>query len=142
MVGSGPYSIPAGSEITIVYALLAGDNLADLQANSIAAKTKFNLVLGITNFNSNVPEKYSLSQNYPNPFNPATKINFGLTKAGYTSLKIYDALGKEVSDIINGNLQAGSYEVEWNASAFTSGVYFYKIQSEGFVETKRMMLIK
>ncbi|MEP7145804.1 MAG: S8 family serine peptidase, partial [bacterium] len=142
VISGGPYTIPAGSEITVVYALLAGTSLSDLQANCIAAKTKYNTVVGVTNYNSNVPEKYSLSQNYPNPFNPNTKINFGLTKAGFTSLKIYDALGKEVSDIINTNLQAGSYEVEWNASAFTSGVYFYKIQSEGFIETKRMMLIK
>ncbi|MEO8664913.1 MAG: S8 family serine peptidase [Ignavibacteria bacterium] len=142
VIGSGPYTIPAGSEITVVFALLAGDNLADLQANCIAAKTKYTTVLGITNFNSNIPEKYSLSQNFPNPFNPTTKINFGISKSGYTSLKVYDALGKEVSDLINDNLQAGSYEVEWNASAFTSGVYFYKIQTEGFVETKRMILIK
>jgi serine protease len=142
IVGSGPYTIPANSEITVTFALIAGDNLADLQANCVAAKNKYNTLLGITNFNSEVPEKYSLSQNYPNPFNPSTNIKFALTKPGFTNLKVYDALGREVSELVNKNLLAGSYEVEWNAASFTSGVYFYKIQSEGFTETKRMVLIK
>lgn len=142
VVGCGPFTIPANGEIVIAYALIAGDNLADLQANCIAAKTKYNTLLGIVNYNSQIPDAYSLSQNYPNPFNPTTKINFGLTRAGFTTLKIYDAIGKEVSTLVNTNLQAGSYEALWNASAFTSGVYFYKLQSEGFVETKRMVLVK
>ncbi len=142
VVGSGPYSIPAGSEITITFALIAGDNLADLQANAVAAKNKYNTLLSVTNYNSQVPDRYSLSQNYPNPFNPTTNIKFGLTKPGFASLKIYNALGKEVSNLVNANLQAGTYEVNWNASAFTSGVYFYRLESEGFSETKRMLLIK
>lgn len=142
VVGSGPYTIPAGGEITIVFALIAGDNLADLQANAIAAKTKYMTLLSISNYNSNVPDKYSLSQNYPNPFNPSTIIKFGLTKSGFTSLKVYDLTGREVSNLVNTNLQAGSYEVNWNAAGLTSGVYFYKLETVGFAETKRMMLIK
>lgn len=142
IVGSGPYTIPVNGEITVAFAIIAGDNLADLQANCVAAKNKYNSILGITNFDSKIPESYSLSQNYPNPFNPSTNIKFGLTKSGFTSLKIYDALGRQVSELIGKNLQPGSYEVEWNASDFTSGIYFYKLQSESFTETKRMMLIK
>ena len=61
-------------------------NLNDLKANCIAAKNKYNSLLGITNYNSQIPEKFSLSQNYPNPFNPTTNIKFGLSKSGYTSL--------------------------------------------------------
>ncbi|MEO8209329.1 MAG: S8 family serine peptidase [bacterium] len=142
IVGSGPYTIPANTEITVTFGLIAGANLADLQANCIAAKLKFNTLLGLTNYNSQTPDNYSLSQNYPNPFNPTTNIKFGLTNAGFTSLKIYDALGREISNLVSENLQAGVYEVNWNASSFTSGVYFYKLESEGFSETKRMMLIK
>jgi len=142
IVGSGPYTIDAGSEITITFALVAGTSLADLQANTVAAKLKYNTVLGITNYNSAAPDKYSLSQNYPNPFNPSTKISFGLSKAGYTSLKIYDALGKEVANLVNSNLQSGSYEVDFNAANLNSGVYFYKLQSDGFIETKKMLLVK
>jgi len=142
IIGSGPYSIPANSEITIAFALIAGENLADLQANAIAAKTKFNSVLGITNYNSQLPEKYFMSQNYPNPFNPSTVIKFSLVNPGFTSLKVYDMLGKEVANLVNSNLQAGSYDVEWNASGYSSGIYFYRIESNGFVETKRMMMLK
>ncbi len=142
IVGSGPYSINAGGEITVSFALVAGDNLAELQANCIAAKTKYNTIVGVTNYSSQVPDKYSLSQNYPNPFNPTTNINFALTKSGFTTLKIYDALGREISNLVNQNLQAGSYDINWNASSFTSGVYFYKLETEGFSDTKRMMLIK
>ncbi|MCB0727512.1 MAG: S8 family serine peptidase [Ignavibacteriae bacterium] len=142
VIGSGPYSIPTNGEIVIAFAILAGDNLADLQANTVAARNKYNTVLGITNFNSQIPDEYSLSQNYPNPFNPSTNIKFSLKQSGFTSLKIYNMLGKEVSKLVNANLQAGSYEYNWDASAFTSGIYFYKLESEGFAETKRMLLVK
>ncbi|HMR41203.1 MAG TPA: S8 family serine peptidase, partial [Ignavibacteria bacterium] len=141
LIGSGPYSIPSNGEIVIAFAILAGDNLADLQANTVAARNKYNTVLGITNFNSQIPEEYSLSQNYPNPFNPSTNIKFAISSPGFTSLKIYNMLGKEVSKLVSENLQAGSYEYNWDASAFTSGVYFYKLESDGFAETKRMLLV-
>lgn len=141
-MGSGPYSIPANGEIIVAYALVAGDNLNDLKANSVAAKNKYNSLVGISNYNSQIPDRYSLSQNYPNPFNPATTIKFGLSNSGLTSLKIYNILGKEVSKLVNSNLQAGSYEVKWDAASYTSGVYFYRLESNGFIETKRMLLIK
>ncbi|MEO8446151.1 MAG: S8/S53 family peptidase [bacterium] len=141
-IGSGPYTIAANSEITVTFALIAGDNLADLQANCVAAKNKYSSVLGIVNYNSQIPDQYSLSQNYPNPFNPSTLIKFNLTSAGYTSLKIYDMLGKEVTSLVNTNLQPGSYTAEWNASNYTSGIYFYKLETENFTDTKRMMLVK
>ncbi len=142
VVGSGPYSIPAGSEITVTFALVAGNNLTELQANCVAAKTKYNTVLGITNYNSQIPDKYSLSQNYPNPFNPSTSIKFGLSKSGFTSLKVYNILGKEISNLVNSELNAGTYEINWDASGLTSGAYFYRLESEGFTDTKRMLLIK
>lgn len=142
VVGSGPYTIGANSEITVTYALVAGTNLADLQANTVAARLKYNTVLGISNYSSEIPERYSLSQNYPNPFNPSTKISFGLARSGFTSLKIYDALGKEVSNLVNTVLQSGTYEVDFNAASLNSGVYFYKLQTDGFTETKKMLLVK
>lgn len=85
---------------------------------------------------------YELKDNYPNPFNPSTTINYQLASNGFTSLKIYDILGKEVASLVNEKQDAGTYAVQWNASAFASGVYFYKLQSNGFVQTKRMILTK
>jgi photosystem II stability/assembly factor-like uncharacterized protein len=89
-----------------------------------------------------VPEKFELLQNYPNPFNPSTKLGFGISELGFVSLKIYDIQGREVAVIVNENLSPGSYEFEWNAKGFTSGVYFYKLQSGNYTETKKMLLTK
>ena len=142
MVGSGPYNIPANGEITVSFALIAGDNLNDLKTNAIAAKNKYNLLLSVVNYNSEIPDSYSLLQNYPNPFNPATKIKFALPTSGFTSLKVYDISGKEISNLLNSNIQAGTYEVLFDASNFSSGAYFYKLESNGYIETKKMFLIK
>ncbi len=95
----------------------------------------------ITNTGS-IPERFSLSQNYPNPFNPTTKISFDVSKQSFVTLKIYDIAGREVAKLVNGNLTAGTYAVDFNGSALSSGVYFYRIEANEFVQTKRMMLIK
>ena len=89
-----------------------------------------------------IPSKYSLSQNYPNPFNPATKINFALPTQGMVTLKIYDVLGREIISLVNEVKSAGNYSVDFNASKFSSGVYFYKLESNGFSSIKRMLLVK
>ncbi len=86
--------------------------------------------------------KYELKDNYPNPFNPVTTIKYELAVNGYTTLKIYDILGKEVTNLVNEKQDAGIYEVQWNAANLSSGVYFYKLQSDRFVQTKRMILTK
>ncbi len=88
------------------------------------------------------PDRYSLEQNYPNPFNPSTSINFSIPNSGLVTLKIYDILGKEVVTLVNEVKTAGNYILDFNASALTSGVYFYKIESGSFTDIKRMMLIK
>ncbi|MBS1491867.1 MAG: T9SS type A sorting domain-containing protein [Bacteroidetes bacterium] len=88
------------------------------------------------------PDKYEISQNYPNPFNPTTKINFSLPKQGFVTLKVYDVLGKMVAKLVSEVKPAGVYSVDFNANTLASGIYFYRIESLDFVETKRMMLIK
>jgi hypothetical protein len=92
--------------------------------------------------NSSLPGNYNLSQNYPNPFNPVTKINFALPKQGFVTLKIYDITGREIQILVSDVKQAGYYSVDFNGSSLSSGVYFYRIQSNDFVMTKRMVLIK
>lgn len=86
--------------------------------------------------------RYELKENYPNPFNPSTTISYNLSKSGFTTLKIYDVLGKEVATLVNDKQDAGTYSIQWNASDFSSGVYFYKLQTDGFVQTRRMILTK
>lgn len=91
---------------------------------------------------SEIPNKYKLEQNYPNPFNPITNIRFDLPKSGSVKLVVFDALGREVATLLNEKLSPGTYEVEWDGSNFSSGVYYYILQSESFKETKRMILMK
>lgn len=94
------------------------------------------------NITTTVPDKFELSQNYPNPFNPSTKISFAIPQNSKVSIKIYNTLGKEVSEIVNSDFNAGTYEVTFDASKLTSGVYFYKITAGNFTDTKKMLYIK
>ncbi|MBV6478427.1 MAG: hypothetical protein HGGPFJEG_01182 [Ignavibacteria bacterium] len=97
---------------------------------------------GVTIINSSTPDKYALNQNYPNPFNPTTNIKFAIPKKSFVRLLIYDLLGKEVATLVNEELNAGSYQADWNASGYPSGVYFYRIQEDDFVQTRSMVLVK
>ncbi len=99
-------------------------------------------VTKVNNRVSGVATEFSLSQNYPNPFNPSTKIQFSVAQAGFVTLKIYDLLGREVATLVHQDLKPSSYSVTWNASNFASGAYFYRLQSGGFVETKKLLLMK
>lgn len=88
------------------------------------------------------PSVFSLSQNYPNPFNPSTKISWQSPVSGHQTIKIYDVLGNEVAVLVDEFKQAGSYEVEFNASQLSSGIYFYTLKAGSFIEIKKMILIK
>jgi hypothetical protein len=85
---------------------------------------------------------YKLEQNYPNPFNPSTNIRFNIIKKGHVSMKIYDALGNEVTTLVNEELNINSYEATWNASGKASGVYFVKLITGDFTDVKKMILLK
>lgn len=88
------------------------------------------------------PESFALHQNYPNPFNPSTVINYQLPVSGKATLKVYDVLGNEVATLVNEEKPAGTYEINFDASRLTSGIYFYSLKTGSFVETKRMVLLK
>ena len=101
-----------------------------------------NPILSVSQIGTEVPETYNLKQNYPNPFNPTTKINFAIPKQGFTTLKVYDMLGREVTRLVNEMKTPGNYSVDFNASTLSSGVYFYKLEVNGYADVKRMVLIK
>ena len=85
---------------------------------------------------------FELFQNYPNPFNPSTTIKFNLLKSGNTKLSVFDASGREVANLIDGNMSAGVHEISYRPENLTSGVYFYRLTTKDFSDTKRMLLIK
>lgn len=92
--------------------------------------------------NTEIPKYFSLSQNYPNPFNPSTKIHFDVPRTDFIKLVVYDFLGREISSPVNHQLRPGTYEVDFDGSNMTSGVYFYKISTVNYTETKKMVLLK
>lgn len=97
---------------------------------------------GIKSVSEQIPLEFSLEQNYPNPFNPTTKIKFAIPKNSFVKISVYDELGRELEKLVSEHLNSGTYEIDWNASNYTSGIYFYRIQAGDFISVKRMVLIK
>lgn len=116
-------------------------------ADSASSQNSFFVTLvrttvGINVISSTIPGKFSLGNNYPNPFNPSTNIKFDIAKSTFAELKVYDSRGSEMKTLVNENLQPGSYEFSFDAFNLPSGVYFYRLKTSEFSETKRMILMK
>ncbi len=106
------------------------------------AVVKYSSVTGINPTTNETADKFELKQNYPNPFNPGTKISFKIADIGNVSLMVYDINGKEVEILINKQMLPGNYEVAFDASELSSGIYFYELASGEFIQTKKMLLVK
>jgi hypothetical protein len=91
---------------------------------------------------ANLPKVFALKQNYPNPFNPKTKISFDVPKSAQVEVSVYNLLGQRVETLVDGYMDAGAHSVDWDAARYSSGVYFYRISTPGFSETKKMTLLK
>jgi len=136
----GPFSFPAGSTLVVDVAIVAGTSLADLQANADEAKSYWQVVPVETEMNNHFT--FELNQNYPNPFNPTTTIKYQIPELSFVTIKVFDVLGSEITTLVNEEKAIGSYEVEFDASRLSSGIYFYQLKSGDFVETKKMILMK
>ncbi len=131
---------------------LSSSNQGNLEINYINSETvKVSAVpysfVTSTPSDEQQPKDFMLYQNYPNPFNPSTKIKYSISSVGtslmkFVQLEVYDILGKKVKTLINENKQPGNYEVRFNAGSLPSGIYFYQLRSNGFVQTRKMMLLK
>ena len=99
-------------------------------------------VAAIQLINNKIPDKYYLYQNYPNPFNPSTNIKFDLPKKSYVRIIIYDILGKTVGTLVDEYKEVGGYQVEWDGSNYSSGTYFYKLETNNYTDVKKMILLK
>ncbi len=103
--------------------------------------SKYLVASSLSEVNVN-PTTFNLSQNYPNPFNPSTTINFSIPKSTNVKITIFNAIGKEIAVLVNGNFESGEHNVVWNADNVSSGMYFYKMEAGNFTSTKKMMLIR
>ena len=101
-----------------------------------------NAATDVKTISETIPENFILMQNYPNPFNPVTTISFSLPSKSFVSLKVFDALGREVATLANEELPAGNHSRQWNGGNMSSGIYFYRLQSGSFIETKKLILLK
>ncbi len=110
--------------------------------DDLRAVKKVDGIVNVNQEDDNVPDRYFLSQNYPNPFNPETIINWHVPVAGHTSLKVYDILGNTIATLVNEFQSAGKYEVKFDGSSFSTGIYFYRLETNSFVETRKMVLMK
>ncbi|MBA4311192.1 MAG: hypothetical protein C0417_01040 [Chlorobiaceae bacterium] len=117
---------------TILYAGTYGSGVWKLK-NALPTKVEDQSIL---------PFVCSLSQNYPNPFNPTTNFQFSIANSQLTIMKVYDVLGREVETLVNELLNPGTYNVKWDATKFSSGVYFYRLQSGKFTDVKKMILAR
>jgi len=97
---------------------------------------------GIEKLPTAVPGKFELKQNYPNPFNPSTNIKFSVPASSFVEVKVFDITGKQIETLVNGMLNAGEYQLNWDAANNPSGIYFYKLVAQGFTETRKMILVK
>jgi hypothetical protein len=135
------YSIltKSGATVEVVATDTTAPNSGIIQTDGVTWSSTG--AVGVEN-DDQIPTQYSLGQNYPNPFNPSTTIKFQVPNSSFVNLKVYDVLGNEVATLVNEEKSAGSYEVNFDASQLSSGIYFYKLQAGTFLETKKMILIR
>ncbi len=110
--------------------------------NGIYARLLSEMITPVEEIITEIPNNFTLNQNHPNPFNPTTTISFSIPSKEYVTLKIYDALGKEIAVLFNDELLPGTYQKEWSANGLSSGVYFYKLQASNFNQTRKLVLLK
>ena len=152
LLSSGPVDVPAGDTQIVIMAQIIDRGSNNLNSISVLrqyadyAKEFYNDCYGLdpVGINEQATEikGYKLEQNYPNPFNPLTQLEFGISKPGFVSLKVYNVLGTEIKTLVNEIRQPGVYKADFDGSSLSSGIYFYTIEAGNFKQTKRMVLLK
>ncbi len=135
------WPLPEDLSYTNATLLTAADGFPVGDLNWFPEK-KADWITGVKTNKNNLTNKFELTQNYPNPFNPTTNIQFSIPQNGIVSLKVFNVLGEEVTELVNKELASGTYNVNFDASKLTSGIYFYTLSSGNYVQTKKMMLLK
>ncbi len=110
--------------------------------STVMYTVRYSNINAIQQISTQLPQSYALSQNYPNPFNPATTVRFDIPKESFVKVAVFNELGQEVTTLVNQDVKAGQYRVTWDASGYASGIYFYKLIANNYVETKKMILVK
>jgi hypothetical protein len=148
VVATGPFSLAPQDIDTVTLALVGGKNLGDLIVNTAQARNLYSTTTDITeNLTTTIPENYVLDQNYPNPFNPSTMISFSVLRRARVNITIYNLLGEKVIELLNDVLPVGTHQVNWDGRdgigrEVASGIYFYRLRTDDFHRTRKMILLK
>jgi hypothetical protein len=129
-------------QLTFVYHALSQGGQRSIQLEHPTFESVTVSLSGVPGSSENLPNEFSLSQNYPNPFNPTTSIQYALPVAQHVNLSVYNVLGQTVVTLVDGQMEAGRYTVDWEASDNSSGVYFYRLTTDKNTETRKMLLLK
>ena len=142
--GTGFFTITSGDVIVdeIRFQMWDASQTTLLLEFFIPVQYQFGLLTDIISTESSNPTDYFLAQNYPNPFNPTTTIKYSIPSIAFVKINVYNMLGQEIAELVNKELQTGNYEVIFDASNLPSGIYFYRIEADNFVQTKKMILMK
>ncbi len=138
------YAVSGTPDTAIIAIVIDGPNEEDPHVGSefyVDDITLSEAVVGVDD-NHNLPASFNLQQNFPNPFNPSTSISYQIPERSYVTLKVYDILGNEVAELVNGTKEAGIHSVKFDAASLPSGVYIYSIKAGNYTSTKKMMLTK
>lgn len=142
VVSAGPLDIQAGGSVTVAFAIACGQNVADLRNEFSLARSKYQEILTSVDDELTQPLIYALNQNYPNPFNPSTVIQYQIPEAGKVTLTVYDITGRELKTLINEYIQPGTYHATFDGTGLSSGVYFYEIRVNNFMQSRKMIMLK
>lgn len=128
--------------LDVNYITLIGTDIYACTSNGIFKRPLQQILTSVDENKNSLPNSFSLEQNYPNPFNPSTTISYSVPKTNFVTLKIFDGLGREVTTLVNENKLPGKYEIKFNGTKLSSGVYLYQMTAGNFVETKKLILMK
>jgi hypothetical protein len=145
VMSSGPHSLNPGDTVVIAFALLAGDDLVDLQKSADSAAAHYPLVKGIFSKVNNIAisaDGVTLSQSYPNPAHDKAIIEYYLPKSTTVALTLYDVLGKEVLTLVNAKEDSGKHAVEINTAILQNGIYYYSLKTNDTTLSRKMMVVK
>lgn len=138
----GPSNLAAGETASFVFAVLAARGTNNLNSVTKLKQYAATLPLDVHTVSSVIPQQFKLNQNYPNPFNPVTKISYSVPKASFVEMNVFDVTGRLVQTLVSQNLQAGEYETQFNGEKLASGVYICRMNSEGYANSIKMLLVK
>ena len=136
------FRVPPMTPTSVVYDSTRKMAYGGSASDSSRYSTPSSVITWVEGNISTIPAEYQLFQNYPNPFNPTTTIKYDIPKSSLVKIKVYDVTGKLLSELVNQQMEAGSYEINWNGSEYASGIYFYRIETKDYSKVLRMVLIK